>query len=96
MRRLWFGTPKNSGLRTAYAYGPPPSTWLGPPSNKILVTSLSAGCRRRALQCCCRLKSARRGARRAALISCKEVRTQLFSVVGVTGQCNLQCKTQSK
>ena len=42
MRRLWFGPPKNFGLWTAYVYVPP-STWLGPPSNKILVTSLVRG-----------------------------------------------------
>ena len=43
MRRLWFGPPKNFGLRTAYAYAPPPPVLgVAPPphSNKILVTSL--------------------------------------------------------
>ena len=42
MRRQWFGPPKNFGLRTAYAYGPPPVLGVAPHphSNKILVTSL--------------------------------------------------------
>ena len=40
MRHLWFGPPKNFGLRTAYAYGPPQYLAWPPPSNKILVTSL--------------------------------------------------------